>query len=62
MLFAYMINARVFGLLASFAAVTAFLADLLVAPALMTLATRKRTGIEVPGGHEKNQLSFSWSD
>jgi len=43
MIFAYMVNARVFGLLASFAAATAFLADLLVAPALMTLATRRQT-------------------
>ena len=38
-----MVNGRVFGLLASFAAATAFLADLLVAPALMTLATRRQT-------------------
>ncbi|NRA98060.1 MAG: MMPL family transporter [Planctomycetes bacterium] len=49
MLFGYMNNAREFGLLATFAAATAFLADLLVAPALMALATRQRTGIAVPG-------------
>ena len=43
-LFAYMVNAAWFGVLASFAAITAFLADVLVAPAIMVLVTRRRGG------------------
>ncbi len=42
-LFAYMRNSVWFGLLGSFAAAVAFLADVLVAPALMVLVTRRRT-------------------
>ena len=48
MFFGYMNNTREFGMLAGFAATTAFLADLLVAPALMALATRQRAPLEVP--------------
>ncbi len=39
-LLSYMLNGYYFGLLASFATVVAFLADILVAPALMVLVTR----------------------
>ncbi len=44
-LFAYMVNISWFGVLGSFAAITAFLADVLVAPALMVLVTRGRGGL-----------------
>jgi len=51
---AYMINLSWFGLLASFAVVVAFLADVTLAPALMMLVTPKRTpeqaGAVGPGG------------
>jgi len=40
MMLAYMDNAAQFGMLASFATVTAFLADIVLSPALMVLATR----------------------
>jgi predicted RND superfamily exporter protein len=40
---AYLSNARWFGLLTSFATVVAFLADVIVAPALMVLVTRARS-------------------
>jgi predicted RND superfamily exporter protein len=39
---AYLTNIRWFGLLASFATVVAFLADIIVGPALMVLVTRRR--------------------
>jgi len=42
LLFAYMANAREFGLLALFALATAFAADVLLGPALMLLVTRGR--------------------
>ena len=45
MFFGYMNNTREFGLLASFAAVTAFLADLVVTPALIALVARHRTEV-----------------
>jgi predicted RND superfamily exporter protein len=48
MLFGYMTNAREFGLLAGFAAVMAFLADLIVAPALMQLAAQNAMTEPVP--------------
>jgi predicted RND superfamily exporter protein len=38
--FAYMVNAREFGILACFATIVAFLADVILAPALMVLASR----------------------
>ena len=41
--FAYMNNVAIFGALAGFATLAAFLADVLLAPALMTLATRRST-------------------
>ena len=41
--FAYMQNARDFGLLAGFATLVAFLADVTIAPALMALLTRRAT-------------------
>ena len=44
-LFAYMVNIAWFGVLGSSAAVIAFLADVLVAPALMVLVTRGRGGL-----------------
>lgn len=40
--FGTLVNIRNFGLLAAFSTSTAFLADLLVSPALMVLATRRR--------------------
>jgi hypothetical protein len=43
---AYMINLNWFGMVIAFATVVAFLADVLVAPALMVLVTRRRaTGL-----------------
>jgi predicted RND superfamily exporter protein len=42
MLLAYMRNGAQFGLLATFATVVAFLADVVLSPALMVLATRRR--------------------
>jgi hypothetical protein len=52
-----MSNVRVFGLLLSFASVVAFLADLLVAPALLAVVERLRrrrrlpTAAVAPGAH-----------
>jgi predicted RND superfamily exporter protein len=43
MLFAYMENVADFGLLATFAAVVAFIADVVLAPALLVLITERRT-------------------
>jgi len=50
---AYLSNARWFGLLTSFATAVAFLADVIVGPALMVLATRSgsRAGTTDPVGH-----------
>lgn len=46
-LLATMVNTQHFGLLAAIGAVVAFVADLLVAPALMTLATRRDREVDV---------------
>jgi predicted RND superfamily exporter protein len=42
--FAYMENSKEFGFLALFAIATAFLADVILGPALVTLVTRRRRG------------------
>ena len=43
---AYMVNVATFGVLAAFATMTAFLADVTLAPALMVLVTRGRARLE----------------
>jgi predicted RND superfamily exporter protein len=46
--FASMVNTQRFGMLAAMATGVAFLADVVVGPALMTLATRKRQSAAEP--------------
>jgi predicted RND superfamily exporter protein len=46
--FGYMVNVSYFGVILAFATLTAFLADVLLAPALMTLVTRRETVVQ-PG-------------
>jgi predicted RND superfamily exporter protein len=61
MMLAYMDNAAEFGMLASFATVAAFFADILISPALMMLAVGRREQVAIPvaagaimGGSERD--------